>query len=119
MTVSGDPSSITVTVGAGSSLGETCGLCGTRSGDLRRSDGSIADITDRAQVEAFTMDYLTPADQQALRPIRRECSECITYRKRNKSQSSIPTSSGLWYSCSSVAVVAVGSDYLVCCGCEV
>ena len=73
----GDPSSITVTVATGGSLGETCGLCGTRSGDLRRADGSIADITDRTQVEAFTMDYLTPADQQALRPIRRECSEYI------------------------------------------
>ncbi|XP_064387505.1 uncharacterized protein LOC135335846 isoform X3 [Halichondria panicea] len=70
----GDPSSIIVTVVTGSSLGETCGLCGTQTGDLRRSDGTIADITDRAQVEAFTMDYLTPADQQALRPIRRECS---------------------------------------------
>ena len=64
-----------MTVASGSSLGETCGLCGTQTGDLRRSDGTIADITDRGQVEAFTMDYLTPADQQALRPIRRECSE--------------------------------------------
>ena len=64
-----------MTVATGSSLGETCGLCGTQTGDLRRSDGTIADITDRAQVEAFTMDYLTPADQQALRPIRRECSK--------------------------------------------
>ena len=83
---SGNPSSIIVTVVTGSSLGETCGLCGTQTGDLRRSDGTIADITDRAQVEAFTMDYLTPADQQALRPIRRECSEYITcslhYRKQ-------------------------------------
>ncbi len=69
-----------MTVATGSSLGETCGLCGTQSGDLRRSDGTIADITDRAQVEAFTMDYLTPANQQALRPIRRECSEYIYYR---------------------------------------
>ena len=69
-----------MTVATGSSLGETCGLCGTQTGDLRRSDGTIADITDRAQVEAFTMDYLTPADQQALRPIRRECSEYIYYR---------------------------------------
>ncbi len=69
-----------MTVATGSSLGETCGLCGTQTGDLRRSDGTIADITDRVQVEAFTMDYLTPADQQALRPIRRECSEYIYYR---------------------------------------
>ena len=72
---SGDPSLIIVTVVTGSSLGETCGLCGTQSGDLRRTNGTIAEITDRAQVEAFTMDYLTAADQQALRPIRRECSE--------------------------------------------
>ncbi|XP_064387502.1 uncharacterized protein LOC135335845 isoform X3 [Halichondria panicea] len=70
----GDPSLIIVTVVTGSSLGETCGLCGTQSGDLRRTNGTIAEITDRAQVEAFTMDYLTAADQQALRPIRRECS---------------------------------------------
>ena len=71
----GDPASITVEYSTGSSLGETCGLCGTQTGQLRRADGSIADITDREQVEAFTMDYLTPADQQALRPVRRECSK--------------------------------------------
>ena len=89
----GDPSSITVTVAAGGSLGETCGLCGTRSGDLRRADGSIADITDRTQVEAFTMDYLTPADQQALRPIRRECSEYILVVKYNYMHLLSPASS--------------------------
>ena len=66
-----------MTVSSGSSLGETCGLCGTEQGQLRLPDGTVADITDRAQVEAFTMSYLTPADQQSLRPIRRECSELL------------------------------------------
>jgi len=69
------PGSVVVTVNSGSSLGETCGLCGTEAGELRRADGSIANITDRQEVMAFTMDYLVPADQQSLRDIRRECSK--------------------------------------------
>lgn len=57
----------------GSSLLETCGLCGTQRGELLQLDGNIANIGDRTEVEAFAQSYLVPADLQQLRPLRREC----------------------------------------------
>lgn len=58
-----------------SSLLETCGLCGTQNGELLRLDGTIANLGDMSEVEAFAQSYLVPADEQQLRPIRRECGE--------------------------------------------
>ena len=74
-TCTGDTAAFTVSVSSGSSIGETCGLCGTQEGQLQFRDGTFADITDRVEVEAFTMSYLVPARDQALRPQRRECGE--------------------------------------------
>ena len=80
-THTGDTPAFTVSVSSGSSIGETCGLCGTQEGQLQFRNGDIADITDRVEVEAFTMSYLVPARDQALRPQRRECGEGdISYR---------------------------------------
>ena len=65
--------SVTLSVQSGSSLLETCGICGTQSGQLLSLDGSVA--TNPAQQQAFVESYRAPASAVTLRPIRPVCSE--------------------------------------------
>ena len=66
-----------VNVTNSSSLGELCGLCGTRDGSLLYRDlMSVANINNATEVRAFANSWLVPADEQFLRDIRRECGEC-------------------------------------------
>ena len=69
-----DSPSISLGVGAGSSLLESCGICGTQSGQLLSLNGSIATTPSDRQV--FVESYRVPAAEQSLRPMRAECSKC-------------------------------------------
>ena len=67
-----DPS-ISLSVGTGSSLLESCGICGTQDGQLLTLNGTVA--TTPSERQAFVESYRVPAADQSLRPIRPECSK--------------------------------------------
>ena len=73
--------SISVNTGAittnGSEIHDFCGLCGNRNGDLLKRDGSIANITNMAEVQNFAQCNLVEPRDQILRPQRRECGESV------------------------------------------
>ena len=58
---------------SGSSLQESCGICGTQSGRLRQLDGST--VTSPAQRQGFVESYRPSPDRQYL-PQRTECGRC-------------------------------------------
>ena len=65
-----------VNVANSSSLGELCGLCGTRNGTLLFDNRmTFANILNLMQVRAFANSWTVPAGDQFLRGIRRECGE--------------------------------------------
>ena len=75
--VGGENPSIQIGVRSANNATEFCGLCGSRSGQLLRRDGIIADRTDFSQREAFAQSYLVEARDQILRRQRRECGMFI------------------------------------------
>ena len=58
-----------------STLGETCGLCGTTDGVLQFRNGNTANIMNRTEVDAFANSYLVAPRDQFLHPQRRECGK--------------------------------------------
>ena len=70
-----DGGSISLSVGSGSSLGESCGICGTQSGELVYLNGTAA--TNPAEQQEVVESYRVPAAEMSLRPIRPECGEDI------------------------------------------
>lgn len=76
VTLSRDSNSVNISITNNSAVSETCGLCGTRSGQLLFSDNErIANIMNRTMVAMFANSYLVPANQQVLRDARRECGK--------------------------------------------
>ena len=75
----GDNPSIEINVRSSSNETEFCGLCGSRTGQLRRPDGTIADRNDMAQREMFTRLYTVDARDQILRPQRRVCGKYMYF----------------------------------------
>ena len=71
--IGGESPSIQIGVRSANNATEFCGLCGSRSGQLLRRDGNVADRSDFQQRENFTQSYLVEARDQILRPQRREC----------------------------------------------
>ena len=71
-----DNSSIQIGVRASQNATEFCGLCGSRSGELLKLDGSVADRTDMAQRKDFARSYEVDPRDQILRLQRRECGKC-------------------------------------------
>ena len=71
----GDNPSIEINVRSSSNATEFCGLCGSRSGQLLRPDGTVANRDDVAEREQFTRSYLVEPRYQILRPQRRECGK--------------------------------------------
>ena len=73
----GEDSSIQIDVRTSNSseIENFCGLCGSRSGDLLKRDGSIANRNDLSQVQEFAQSYLVEPREQILRPQRKECGE--------------------------------------------
>lgn len=70
-----EEASISITVDSGSSLTQTCGLCGTQSGQLLTLSGGVAtSLSERAE---FVESYRVPAAEMSLRPVRTECSKCV------------------------------------------
>ena len=72
-----DGGSISLSVGSGSSLGESCGICGTQSGELVYLNGTAA--TNPAEQLEVVESYRVPAADMSLRPIRPECGEENTF----------------------------------------
>lgn len=70
-----DDGSFTISVGSGSTLGETCGICGSQGGELLFRNGSVA--TNPGVQQEFVDSYrVTPDADMALRlPIRQECGK--------------------------------------------
>ena len=63
-------------MGNGSSLNESCGICGTQSGELVYLNGTAA--TNPAEQQSVVESYrVPPAADMSLRPIRPECGEDI------------------------------------------
>ena len=62
-----------------SSLLETCGICGTRSGELLSLSGEIA--SSPSERTAFVESYRVPVDDMSLRPLRQECGESAAIDK--------------------------------------
>ena len=54
------------------SLLENCGLCGSRSGQLLKRDGTVISMTEAQQ---FANCYLVEPRDQILRPQRKECGK--------------------------------------------
>ena len=52
-----------------------CGLCGSRTGSLLRRNGSVANMTNMAEIQSFAQSYLVEPRDQVLRPQRRECGK--------------------------------------------
>ena len=69
----GEDNFFEIRVQRGSSLLETCGLCGTQRGELLQFDGDLANIRNTSSVDDFTQSYVVPASLTQLRPQRREC----------------------------------------------
>ena len=70
-----DGGSVSLSVGSGSSLNESCGICGTQSGELVYLNGTAA--TNPAEQQSVVESYRIPAAEMSLRPIRPECGEDI------------------------------------------
>ena len=86
VTVIVDGNNFLVNVSNSSSLGELCGLCGTRNGTLLYNDRmTIANIMNMMQVRAFANSWIVPAGDQFLRGIRRECGEWLGHYCMNSS----------------------------------
>ena len=68
---------INVQTPTGSEIQDFCGLCGNRNGDLLKRDGSLANITNMAEVQNFAQCNLVEPRDQILRPQRRECGESV------------------------------------------
>ena len=64
---------VSIGTGSGSGLSETCGICGTQSGQLRSSDGSVA--TNPTEIAAFVESYRVAAADISLRPVTAQCSK--------------------------------------------
>lgn len=54
---------------------QSCGLCGNTSGALVFNDGRVANIMNRAMVEAFANSWLVRPSEQTLRDDRMECGK--------------------------------------------
>ena len=65
--------SMSFTVDSGSSLLQTCGICGTQNGQVIDLNGFVA--TTPAEHLKVAESYRTPARYQSLRVIRKECSK--------------------------------------------
>ena len=68
-----DDASISIAVDPGSTLLETCGICGTQSGRLIDLNGFEA--TNMMELRRVVESYRLAARYQTLRPIRPECSK--------------------------------------------
>ena len=75
-------------VDSGSSLLETCGLCGTQNGQVIDLNGFVA--TTPMEFIEVANSYRTPARYQSLRPIRHECGKCGKHSTLNHAQRESP-----------------------------
>ncbi len=67
---------ITIEASPGSSLLETCGICGTQQGQLLSLDGTVTAMdASMAEKQVFVASYRVPARNQLLRPVRPECGK--------------------------------------------
>ena len=65
-----------ISVASGSSLLETCGICGTRQGVLLRLNGTVTPISATLEEkQAFVSNYRVPVSDHFLRPVRTECGK--------------------------------------------
>ena len=76
--VGGDNPTILISVRPSNNVTEFCGLCGSRSGDLLKADGSIVDRNDVDQTQEFARSYIVEPSEQILRPQRKECGKSKT-----------------------------------------
>ena len=74
----GDNPTILISVRPSNNVTEFCGLCGSRSGDLLKADGSIVDRNDVDQTQEFARSYIVEPSEQILRPQRKECGKSKT-----------------------------------------
>jgi hypothetical protein len=66
---------ISIETSNNSVISNYCGLCGSRSGRLLQRDGTVANMMNMKQVQAFAQSYLVEPRDQTLRPQRKECGK--------------------------------------------
>ena len=75
ITITRTSSEIAIELSNSTIISQSCGLCGNKSGALVSSNGDVANIMNRTEVDAFANSHLVRPSEQVLRDDRRDCGE--------------------------------------------